>query len=102
MWAAVAPWTRKKDALVVRGNVQNHDMQDYVDVRVRALVVDEQDRVIAEAEGPIGAWITGRRRGAMGERLSSVAGMRGREGMRRPPSLPQFNPALTCDIARPV
>jgi hypothetical protein len=33
-------------------------MQDYVDVRVRVLVVDEQDRAIAEAEGPIGAWIT--------------------------------------------
>jgi predicted Zn finger-like uncharacterized protein len=58
VWASVAPWTRKKEALVVRGSVQNHDMQDYVDVRVRVLVVDEQDRAIAEAEGPIGAWIT--------------------------------------------
>jgi predicted Zn finger-like uncharacterized protein len=58
VWAAVVPWTKKKEALLVRGQLHNADLQDYIDVRLRARILDSADKVIAEAEAPLGAWLT--------------------------------------------
>jgi predicted Zn finger-like uncharacterized protein len=58
VWAEVVPWTKKKSVLVVRGQIKNEDLQDYVEVQLRGVVLDAQGQELASAEAPAGALIS--------------------------------------------
>jgi hypothetical protein len=46
---------RGPQVLVIKGQVQNRDKQDYTEVQLRGLVLDAQGRVLRQAMAPLGA-----------------------------------------------
>ena len=57
VYAEVVPITKKSSVLVIRGQVKNLDQQEYIDIKLRGLLLNSKDKIIAEKEAPIGELI---------------------------------------------
>lgn len=58
VYVEVVPVTRRDNVLMVRGKVRNLDQQEYIDVRLRAVLLNAKDKIIAEEEAPLGAFLS--------------------------------------------
>ena len=57
VYAEVIPITKKSSVLVLRGRVKNLDQQEYIDIKLRGILLNSKDKIIAEKEAPLGELI---------------------------------------------
>lgn len=69
VYAQVVPITKKSSVLVLRGQVKNLDQQEYIDIKLRGILLNSKDKIIAEKEAPLGELIPNAKFGE----LSSMA-----------------------------
>lgn len=55
VWAQRVQVTRKNKVLVVRGFLRNFDQQEYVDVKLRGIILNDKEKIIGEAETVLGS-----------------------------------------------
>lgn len=55
VWAQSVQITRKNKVLVVRGFLRNFDQQEYVDVKLRGIILNDKEKIIGEAETVLGS-----------------------------------------------